>query len=220
MRKFGRIYKYDERDYKVRSFAKPYWLPIRKFWGSRWFGDQGVTPQCVGYAVAHLLEASPIRQYVNPSALYQFAQYIDEWEGENYAGTSVRAGVKVLSRLGFVKEYAWLSTAEDVQTYIASTGPVVLGVNWYDSMMTPQKYKLNNAYHYVLSISGKSFGGHAILADGTSGEWIRLKNSWGRVWGERGRAYIHKDELQRLLNEEGEACVLLEQCPLSLTITK
>lgn len=122
--KLGRIYIPDERDAKyplakalavapAKSSGTPkYW------WAQGWWGDQGDKPQCVAYSWMHWVEDGPVTHfykdrdfdpvYLNenraekhqslfaPEAIYNAAQKIDEWPGEDYDGTSVRAGAKSL----------------------------------------------------------------------------------------------------------------------------
>lgn len=64
--------------------------------------------------------------------------------------------------------------------------------------------------------TGASVGGHAYTLIGASRERgaFRILNSWGRSWGERGRAWISGEDLQHLVdggNQGGELRVALER---------
>src|SRR5215217_2541716 len=107
----GRLASVDERD---KAFPLRALLPARastrvwRYWNTQgWRGDQGETSQCVGYAWTHWLHAGPTTQpkpapIVRPQDVYMGAQRVDEWPGEDYEGTSVRAGAKALQARGFV----------------------------------------------------------------------------------------------------------------------
>lgn len=194
---FGRFAVKDNRDYKAKLCGNVWSAP--KYWYSAYFGDQGKTSACVGFAWMHWLECDPHRQYLDPFGVYEMAKFLDEWEGTNYDGTSCRAGAKLLQKLGYLKTYAWFETVEEISNFVCTHGPVVLGINWYSKMMAPNK-------HNVIVPKGKLIGGHAVLCDGCNEDKLRLKNSWSRKWGKKGRAFIAKEDLQRLLNEDGEAC--------------
>jgi Papain family cysteine protease len=184
----------------------------RRFWYAQgWWGDQGQTPQCVAYAWTHWLEDGPVTHdrvpapMILPSALYHDAQVLDEWPGEDYDGTSVRAGAKALLKDGWISQYRWAATVEDIVQTLLSLGPVVMGTNWYDSMFDPDT-------DGFITVSGSIAGGHAWLLDGvnvTKG-YVRAKNSWGRLWGDRGFFRLSIDDLARLLAEQGEACLAVE----------
>jgi hypothetical protein len=141
--------------------------------------------------------------------VYWRAQQIDEWEGgeypgasPRYAGTSVLAGAKVIKSLGYIQEYRWAFSLEDLRLTIGYRGPAVLGLNWYEGMFD------TDADGYIRP-TGELAGGHAILAYANSERHKRISlwNSWGRGFGRDGMAYISYDDLDRLLHEQGEACV-------------
>jgi len=136
--------------------------------------------------------------------VYRDAQVVDEWPGENYNGTSVRAGAKVLADRGHIGEYRWAWDLETVVRALLDVGPVVVGTNWYSGMFEPNQG--------IIDISGTVAGGHAYLLNGVNRNkgMIRLKNSWGRDWGSRGHAYISFEDMDRLIKEDGEACLALE----------
>src|SRR5688572_23619901 len=92
--------------------------------------DQGAYPHCVGYAWRGWMMAAPLMTKDGPAAaaIYHEAQHVDEWEGTNYDGTSVRAGAKVLASAGRINEYAWAWNAQTVADWILDDrGTVVLG---------------------------------------------------------------------------------------------
>jgi C1A family cysteine protease len=63
-----------------------------------------------------------------------------------------------------------------------------------------------------MSVSGKLLGGHCVLIMGYNGskKLFKIKNSYGVGWGNRGYAYLSLYDLQKLLNDGGEACVGIE----------
>lgn len=209
----GRKPSEDERDNKFLIKAilpKKITITSRYWYANGWWGDQGNTPMCVGYSWAHWLEDGPVTQpgvspIVQPSGIYSLAQKVDEWPGENYEGTSVRAGAKVLTELGFIGEYRWAWDVETLINAVLSEGPCVVGTNWYENMFYP------NAKG-VISISGGVAGGHAWLINGvdTKAKYFRMKNSWGREWGNKGMAKISFEDMKRLISEDGEVCLARE----------
>lgn len=205
--------------------------PFRSYtWGCDVYNDQGREGACVGFAWSHELSARPKIVRRGPEfalEIYRRAQQIDEWPGESYSGTSVLAGVKAVmereNSLGnaYIKEYRWAFGLEDVLRVIGYRGPVVLGINWYYNMYTPNEKNF-------ISASGEKVGGHAIMAkgvkivekvpDGLYGtpdfnnvdldkSFVRLHNSWGTGYGLGGDAFLTLRDLDKLLKENGEACI-------------
>ena len=63
------------------------------------FYNQGTEGACVGFGISRL--ASQLnRKLYDGFWLYHEAQKIDEWPGEDYDGTSVRAGLDILRKRG------------------------------------------------------------------------------------------------------------------------
>lgn len=212
----GRKKAYDPRDVK-HPMSKLLKAPQRKpkHWPMFYVLDQGPTPQCVAYAWTGFLLCYPTRttptqlgQTFSPE-LYHQAQRIDEWEGENYDGTSVRAGAKVLKNYGRLKEYLWAEDAATVRDYIIQRGPVVLGTDWTFDMFYPE-----NSDGYIVPTGGVA-GGHAYLTPGysSSRDAFRIVNSWGPLWGEHGRAWLRFKDLQTLFDRGAEACSAIEVHP-------
>lgn len=203
----GRLLSKDYRDskYLLKSRSR---IPLQsKYWNSYgWHGNQGDNQSCIGYGWSHWLHCSPIRQFMRPEGIYELAQKYDEWSFMPHDGSTVRAGAKVLSMLGAINEYRWTWDAYTVANHIVKVGPVVLGVNWYEYMDEPDKNGL-------MKVQGENYGGHCICATGFNhrDKLIKIKNSYGEEdWGKKGYGYLRIKDLNRLLDEDGEACVGVE----------
>lgn len=171
--------------------------------------DQWRTPQCVAYSLDHLLVAHPRpKAHIHTAYLYAEAQKVDYWPGEDYEGTSVDGGLQVLRREGRVHEYRWTRDINVLAAGIASVGPAAVGTNWTTGMANP------DARGFIVP-TGDSLGGHAYLLDGVSmtRRVFRILNSWGQTWGRKGRAYITFDDMQTLLNKNGEAAIVTKWAP-------
>ncbi len=213
----GRIFIPDVRDkkFQLKSF-----LPIQetktfKYWHPNfWWGNQEDTSECVAFSWAHWLAEGPSTQIreriknnkpIDTSYLYNEAKKNDEWNGEDYDGTSVRAGAKILKRDGFISSYVWAWDIETIKNALLTKGPLVVGTVWTYDMFFPNKNGLIHA-------TGQEMGGHAYLLDGINikKKLIRIKNSWGKDWGKNGFAYISFDDMEKLILNQGEACLAIE----------
>jgi len=180
--------------------------------------DQGHDGACVGFAVAHELAARPaevkdIDEQYAKEAIYWDAQKIDSWVGgeypgadPRYSGTSIIAGVKAAQRYGWFNEYRWAFGINDLILGVGHNGPAVIGVGWYSGMMEPDE-------NDFINVSGNLLGGHAVLCNAVSVKKQRftIHNSWGSSWGKNGECYISFDDMERLLDEEGEAVFFLKR---------
>lgn len=211
----GRLIATDPRDssYPLQTRGNP--SSHRKFW---WMGkdvlDQGALPHCVAYSGLKYLQAGPVTNEFDYATkeLYDMCQAVDEWPGTDYDGTSVRACFKTLKRMGYIKEYRWAYDVQTIVTQLLTVGPVVMGTNWNLDMFSLDKQGF-------ISYSGPNYGGHAYILcgvdtkkrcpDGSIGAF-RMLNSWGRSWGQNGRAWISFSDMNELLKAYGEACVAIE----------
>jgi hypothetical protein len=160
----------------------------------------------VGYSWHARLRALPnLQRDPSPEIIYALAQRNDEWPGEDYDGSSVRGGAKALQAMGKISAYGWAFNAQDALQWVGNHGPVVLGTNWYASMMTPRQ-------DGILIVKGRNIGGHAYLLLGYDDrkDLALIQNSWGTDWGLNGRAWIRYVDLDRLIKEDGEACAPTE----------
>lgn len=218
--RLGRIPHKDPRSaaYPVRALfgAPAEEIPLRGYtWAvGQWF-DQGREGACVGFGFAHELVAKP-RVSTNVTAataraIYHNAQREDPWDGGSYPGafpfyegTAVDAGASVLKKAGHYTEYRWAHTEREMAVTVGYKGPVVIGINWYTGMFTPNQ-------DGFLEVTGQIEGGHCILVHGFSPKrgLYKLWNSWGPDWGVGGTAYVSRGDMARLIAENGDVCLPL-----------
>lgn len=225
-RTFDWVSKHDpkSRKYSIRPFLNKKKVELRsQLWEEGIVLDQGSEGACVGFAwTAELLahpeapKQQPSFNYANSLAasFYKEAKKIDEWPGEDYEGTSILAGAKIMKQMGFIGEYRWCFSIEDVRDAVIAEGPVVVGVPWYEGMYDTEPTGL-------VRLRGAKVGGHAIVITGYEqskrfgtvilNDVFRWRNSWGNGYGINGSGWIRAKDLARLLSESGEACVPMQR---------
>jgi hypothetical protein len=233
--KFGRLELVDQRNFEyplkdvLRKAKRSVKLRTQRSWQARWWGDQGSSSMCTIFSMLHLLEHSPVtfpaskkheKPLRNPRQMYCRAQNIDPWPGgcgaterkDAYDGTSVLAAVQVFEEEGFIESYHWeYNDVDNVVAAVRDHSPVLIGSNWYAKMNTPEFIT------GIIHPTGKLVGGHAYLIDGidlrkaSKDRAVRIFNSWGKGWGQQGRAYMSIDSLESLLKNHGEVCIVKER---------
>lgn len=194
--------------------------PLSKVWYSRGIFNQFATSTCTSQATSKGLLTHPFGKSLsaeqkrilnNPDhriRLYTEAQRLDPWAGEEptYYGTSTEAIMKAYRAAGFIKEFHWCFGLDDVLRTLTGYGPVVIGTWWYDSFDSP-----GEDGRITISPNADKRGGHetVLVSRNDSEQTVRGINSWGDDWGDKGRFEISYADLERLLEEEGEAATMV-----------
>lgn len=174
--------------------------------------DQGREGACTGFGTAKAIGQTPLRRSVDDRlalGIYRRAKELDEWPGTDYEGSSVLAAMKAAKEAGLISAYYWATSLIQMQHAVCHLGSLVIGVNWYEGMVIPDK----NGRIYPV---GDLVGGHAICVGGIDmkrGAFV-LHNSWGRSWGgdsgaPDGSAFLSFADTERLvIGEKGEAALM------------
>jgi hypothetical protein len=194
-------------------------------WSARTFYDQGTEGACVGFSCSWMMTLLNRRRY-DAFWLYREAQKVDEWPGEDYSGTSLRAGLDILREVGHrrvawkrtypaalgegIHENRWATSVDEIRGAIAEGTPVVLGINWYSSFDVPAR-RWPRWFIGDRPDWGWVRGGHAICCRGASDalQSVLLTNSWGRDYP--AGVWLPYEGLARLLRENGEAGLVTDR---------
>lgn len=219
--RLDRLVEFDERSrsFPIRGALTPQQTaePRSYTWSCKQYLDQRKQGACVAFAWEHELAARPVVVTYGTVETheklarerYWEMQRTDQWPGGSYPGadpvyegTSVLAGAKVHTQLGTIREYRWAFGIDDLALAIGYKGPAVLGVNWYTGMFD------TDADGFI-HVTGQVEGGHSILCNAFNAKRriFRVHNSWNQSWGVGGDAYLSWDDMEKLLKNDGEACI-------------
>jgi hypothetical protein len=179
------------------------WIPPRRSWGSirgghaivgksphlkdskAWyeFYDQGSEGACVGYSLCRKMTHLNRKRYSGLS-LYHEAQKIDEWAGENYDGTSVRAGCDYLRHYGLFRVRSGRETGPHL-----SDG--ILVNRWATSIAE------------IAACLSPQDSGRRVLDQG----YVTWANSWG--WDYPYEVKIALEDLEVLIFHQDGECTMV-----------
>lgn len=196
------------RGFPITALFSANLKPRSYTWTLKLWLDQGREGACTGFATSHELAAKPkvVPGVDNQTAqaLYKMAQTLDEWPGESYSGSSVTGAMKAAQTAGFYNAYRWAAGVEDLAVAVSRKGPAILGVDWFASM-----FNAGEDGFLRITQGARPVGGHAILCVGFSvkRQAFRLHNSWGKDFGDNGRAWISCEDMNTLFQSGGEAAI-------------
>jgi hypothetical protein len=151
--------------------AKPVGLADTMGW-YQWY-NQGNEGACVGYGESRMMSLYNRKRF-DAAALYHEAQKVDEWPGEDYEGTSLRAGFDVLRSKGHKRAWGPFSLPWDAKWGISAN-------RW-----------LTNVDDILLILGTSNVYGGA----------VPLLNSWGKAFPRL--VWLPAEAVSRLLAEDGE----------------
>lgn len=188
--------------------------------------NQGQEGACTGFglaAVINLLNSERrVGVKVSPRMLYEMARLHDEWEGEDYSGSSCRGAIKGWHTMGACEEDTWqyvvgvpghltVSRAKEARKY-------TLGAYYRVDKRLPDFHaalnevsaifvsaKVHSGWSMSKTRDGRipfetgTTGGHAFAIVGYNKEGFWVQNSWGTGWGKGGVAlWTYEDWLENI----------------------
>ncbi len=191
--------------------------------------DQGKEGACTGFGLAAVInyllwqrqlhvksEAHPRNSFrVSARMLYNLARIYDEFEGEDYEGSSCRGAMKGWHRHGVCKERTWpyipgdtrgpetswsqeavqnplgayyrinKESIVDMQSAIKEVGAIYCSATIHEGWWLDTSDTLR-----VIEPGNAKVGGHAFAIVGYNAEGFIVQNSWGSSWGFCGFAIM------------------------------
>ncbi len=150
------------------------------------FFNQGSVPSCVGWGTSRAMALMNRLRY-DGTILYREAQKVDDWPGEDYGGTSVRAGCDIARTVGL-----WRSRGGRI------TGPCG------EDGIAANRWAAN--IEEIATCLSPADDGAVILNRG----WVEMLNSWGTFYPHYTR--IPLGALNRLVfGDGGEAAIVTDR---------
>jgi len=186
--------------------------------------DQGTLRSCTGNAAlgaagtGAVFQAIPAAAPYRPEtadavkaedeavALYSTATRIDgipgSWTPDDTGSTGL-AAAKALKQAGLIAGYLHTFSLQAALAALQA-GPLMVGMNWYDSFDTPDPSGLVR-----ITPAAQVRGAHEVVADELlpDQQLVGFPNSWSEAFGLQGRFYLTWDDFGRLLDEQGDVIV-------------
>ena len=196
--------------------------------------DQGREGACTGFGLAAVVnylqynrqstkpaqkkQLKTVRHGASARMLYEMAKRYDEWDGENYEGSSIRGAMKGWQRHGVCRWSEWpydetdpgrLSPARQIAALANPLGAYFrvrhLHLNQMHSALSEAgilyaSAQVHEGWYDIDPATGKipygrrKTGGHAFAIVGYDQDGFWVQNSWGPDWGAAGFCHISYDD--------------------------
>lgn len=189
--------------------------------------NQGKEGACTGFGLAAvinlLLSNREEKRVVSARMLYEIAKKFDEWEGEDYSGSSCRGAIHGWYNSGVCSEELapYKASEKDWQLTIDRAKDArltTLGAYYrigkrisdfhaalneveaiYASAQVHEGWRNQYIKKGVIPFKATSIGGHAFAIVGYNADGFFVQNSWGPGWGDNGVAlWTYEDWLENI----------------------
>jgi hypothetical protein len=195
--------------------------------------DQGQEGACTGFGLAAVINQQLILREekgrkVSPRMLYEMAKKYDEWEGEDYAGSSCRGAIRGWNSMGACSDklapyeadqqdwelgikqakdarattlgayYRVKKRLSDFHAAINEAGALYVSARVHDGWQS-SAIRNNTSEENTIPFNSGSIGGHAFAVVGYNSKGFWVQNSWGPGWGKNGIAlWTYEDWLENI----------------------
>ena len=189
--------------------------------------DQGKEGACTGFGLAAVINLQLAQRRderkVSPRMLYEMAKKFDEWEGEEYSGSSCRGAIRGWYNTGVcsdklgpyeASDVKWQLTLDQARDARKTTIGAYYRINKrlsdfhaaltevnaiYVSATVHEGWRKKNVKKGAIPYKGAPIGGHAFAIVGYNREGFFVQNSWGKTWGDNGVAlWSYEDWLENI----------------------
>lgn len=207
LRPLGRVVEHDERS---RAFAvQPAAAPLKTVVHQRHVPifDQGNLGSCTGNAAAGCMATGPWKQRTTEAiaiSLYKRATVLDGFPGTyppTDTGSSGLAVMKAVAERRWIRAYHHAFSMNDALAAL-QTSPAIIGIDWLEGYDKPGPGGL-------LTPAGGVRGGHELCIDmiDVDRRLVGGANSWGPLWGDKGRWTMTWDTFAAALAAQGDCTV-------------
>lgn len=199
-------------DYPVAALLDPSAALVSKRWTLADRIDQGQAPKCVGASLGQELNSEPtvipISHPYTMDNIYNLAQKLDEWAGEGYDGTSLLAGLKAVRQYGYIGEFRWAFTVEDVANSLSQLGPVIMAGPWLSGMFTPDA----EGHVRITGTSGNIGHCYELGEVDAPAAKVYIEQTWGPSWSVLGwRGWLAFEDVRQLLGMGTQAAIITQR---------
>lgn len=191
--------------------------------------DQKSEGACTGFGLAAVInylnqQRGDYEKRVSARMLYEMAKRYDEWQGEEYSGSSCRGAIKGWYNMGVAEDRFWKYApgkpgnltveaaknargntigayyrlqhrVSDFHAALNETGVI------YCSGTVHTGWSTAKTKEGVIPFEAEATGGHAFAIVGYNSKGFWVQNSWGEDWGDKGLAvWTYEDWQENLMD--------------------